>query len=53
MGGGKKAPNAYAGSEHSNIKEVRLVLGHVSLISKEKFWCKIMADGSVPPVADM
>lgn len=53
MGGGKKAPGAYTGAEHSNIKQVSSDLGHISLTSKEKFWCKTMVGSPVPSLADM
>lgn len=52
MGGGKKARVAYAGAEHSNIKQAHLDVGHVSLITKE-FWCKTTAGGPVSPVVDI
>lgn len=53
VGGGKKALSAYTGAEHSNIKQTCLDLGHVSLITKRKFWCKATAGGPLSPVVDI
>lgn len=50
---GKKAPSAYTGAEHSNIKKTRLDLGHASLITKKKFWDKTIAGGPVSPAVDI
>ena len=51
--GGKKAPGAYAGAEHSDIKQTCWNLGHVSLITEDKFWCKTTAGGPLSPGVDM